>query len=409
MDFNKTVYAAFYQTNRPPRADAGPDQTVKEGTTVQLDASGSSDPDGDQLTYNWTVQSKNPTTCPDTVFSPSGNVARPTFAARDDCVYTFQVAVSDGKVATPVTDTVQITVQNDNPQISQVANNGPILAGSSATITVTASDPAGAFDPLQHEFDCDNNGSYEIGPQAGNSASCTFASVGSPTVNVRVTDGDGGGATGSTTVTVNPAADLRVSIADDPDPTTPGTNVSLVVTTVNSGPSPATGVMLTTTLPSGPNFISATTSQGSCTGTATVTCNLGMVASGANATVTIVIKPTAAGVYSTNASVSATEADPVTTNNTVTETTTVASPSSLARLNVALEGQGSATSSPSGITCRPNCVAFFDPGTQVTLSATPDTGWVFDHWEGACTGTIPSCTVTVNADTMIRAAFRRQR
>ena len=37
----------------PPVADAGPDQTVFVGDTVQLDGSGSSDVDNDPLTFQW--------------------------------------------------------------------------------------------------------------------------------------------------------------------------------------------------------------------------------------------------------------------------------------------------------------------------------------------------------------------
>jgi hypothetical protein len=99
--------------------------------------------------------------------------------------------------------TATVRVTNLPPSITAVANPGPALAGSPVTIAVTASDPAGTFDPLQYELDCDNNGTYEVGPQASNSAGCTFPSAGSARVNVRVTDGDGGSATSFTTVTVN--------------------------------------------------------------------------------------------------------------------------------------------------------------------------------------------------------------
>lgn len=100
------------------------------------------------------------------------------------------------------TTSFALVVVNVAPTITSVTNSGPIIAGGSATITVAATDPAVANDPLSYEFDCDDDGIFEIGPQAGNSAACTFATAGSATINVRVTDGDGGTATGSTVVTV---------------------------------------------------------------------------------------------------------------------------------------------------------------------------------------------------------------
>jgi hypothetical protein len=179
---------------------------VQEGTVVQLDASASSDPDaGTHLTFAWTVRLRDPTSCPDVSLNPNGNVAKPTFPAHDDCVYTLQVAVSDGNAMTVATDSVQVTVQNRNPTIGQVVNGGPIVAGGGTGIAVTASDPAGTFDPLMYEFDCDDNNAYESGPQATPTASCSFASAGDARVNVRVTDGDGGSATAVTTVVVTPA------------------------------------------------------------------------------------------------------------------------------------------------------------------------------------------------------------
>jgi hypothetical protein len=76
---------------------------------------------------------------------------------------------------------------------------------------------------------------------------------------------------------------------------------------------------------------------------------------------------------------------------------------------------GNVTSAPPGIHCggyRPdpgggfgNCTAMFARGTIVTLTATPDTGWVFLNWAGDCTGTAPTCTVTMDRDRSVIAYF----
>ncbi|MGH8587098.1 MAG: hypothetical protein ACREWE_13280 [Gammaproteobacteria bacterium] len=69
-------------------------------------------------------------------------------------------------------------------------------------------------------------------------------------------------------------ADLSIGVVDAPDPVPPGGALTYVITVLNGGPEAATRVTLSDTLPGGVEFISATQSQGTCTGTATVVCPL---------------------------------------------------------------------------------------------------------------------------------------
>jgi phospholipase C len=75
-------------------------------------------------------------------------------------------------------------------------------------------------------------------------------------------------------------------------------------------------------------------------------------------------------------------------------------------LSVTLAGGGSGTvvSNPSAINCPPTCSATFQPGSQVALTATPDTGFTFTGWSGACTGT-GSCNVNPDNGASVTATF----
>jgi len=88
-------------------------------------------------------------------------------------------------------------------------------------------------------------------------------------------------------------ADLSVAKTDQTDPVVVGQDLSYTLVVTNNGPSLATNVVLTDTLPSGVIFVSAIPSQGTCTHNAgVVTCPLGTLAVGTQATVTITIQPT---------------------------------------------------------------------------------------------------------------------
>jgi uncharacterized repeat protein (TIGR01451 family) len=120
-------------------------------------------------------------------------------------------------------------------------------------------------------------------------------------------------------------ADLIIVKTDSPDPVQQLNELIYMITVTNKGPAPATDVVMTDTIPAGVTFISATPNQGSpCTLAGnTVACNLGSLANGISASVTIKVTPTAAGVINNTARVTGNPADPNPANNTITIPTTV--------------------------------------------------------------------------------------
>ena len=126
-------------------------------------------------------------------------------------------------------------------------------------------------------------------------------------------------------VSVVASADLSVTISDSPMPALLGSDLTYTITVTNNGPATATGVVMTDTLPAFADYISSSPSQGdSCSQAAgIVTCNLGTISDGANATVDIVVNPTATGTLSNLAGATAIEPDPVTGNNAVVQLSTV--------------------------------------------------------------------------------------
>lgn len=76
-------------------------------------------------------------------------------------------------------------------------------------------------------------------------------------------------------------------------------------------------------------------------------------------------------------------------------------------LKVSANNSGTITSNVGGINCGLACSATVATGTAVTLTATPPAGKTFASWSGACTGTVNTCTVTVNANLSAKANFNR--
>jgi serine protease AprX len=102
-----------------------------------------------------------------------------------------------------------------------------------------------------------------------------------------------------------------------------GSNFVYTLTVANAGPLNASGVVLTHPLPAGFALNVATPSQGACSGTTTVTCNLGSLVRGASATVQVSVTPGTPGPAASQTTVSSGSPDGITANNTLALLTVV--------------------------------------------------------------------------------------
>ena len=123
-------------------------------------------------------------------------------------------------------------------------------------------------------------------------------------------------------------ADLSIVKSDNPDPVVSGGTLTYTLAVNNAGPDTASGVVVTDTLPAGFSVTSVTHSQGSCPDESepSISCELGDLANGANATITIVGTIIGEGVVTNNASVNLDTTKSIDTNldnNSDSEGTTI--------------------------------------------------------------------------------------
>jgi hypothetical protein len=193
--------------NQPPTANAGPDQTVSAGSNCQavvpLNGMGSSDPDGDPLTYTWTNSFGTATGATPSVTLPLGT-------------HTVTLTVSDG--SSTATDTVAITVVDTNPPaINGLVVNPAVLWPPNhkmvpVNLAVSATDncaatptcriiSVGSNEPVSPSGDWEFAGDLKVNLRAerlGSGSGRTY------TLTIRCTDNAGNGATTTATVTVPP-------------------------------------------------------------------------------------------------------------------------------------------------------------------------------------------------------------
>lgn len=217
--------------------------------------------------------------------------------------------------------------------------------------------------------------------------------------------------TGNGTVTItilSPIANLALTLSDNPDPVTAGTNLTYLATSTNNGPTPADDVTIMLPLPATTTLVSSTPSLGGvCSGVAvgsngTLTCTwTGATAVSASRSVSVsVLVPasTASGtVLSADASTSSTTGDTDPSNNFAAATTTVATNADLLAsltdspdpVPAGLEVSYVATLTNGGASnAQDASIALPLPGTTTFVSATPSSG-------GSCGGVAVGANGTV--------------
>ncbi|GJL61396.1 MAG: hypothetical protein NPIRA04_00500 [Nitrospirales bacterium] len=91
---------------------------------------------------------------------------------------------------------------------------------------------------------------------------------------------------------------------------------------------------------------------------------------------------------------------------TASEIATLAQSGTNYTLTTTITGDGTVMSNPSGLNCSSGtCQASFVEGTTVTLTAIPNAGQSFSSWSGTCSGSTPSCQLTLNANQSTTATF----
>ena len=174
---------AMFIPNSPPVSEAGGPYTVNEGSSVKVDASGSSDPDGDNLTYAWDLDN-------DGTYENTGVTATLTPSdGNANIIVGLQVSDGNGGVST---DTATVTVTNVDPTVGHINPPiDPLSAGTTVTASANFTDPGADTHSALWNW---GDGTTSPGNVTDTSVagSHIYTTAGIYTVTLTVTDDDGG-------------------------------------------------------------------------------------------------------------------------------------------------------------------------------------------------------------------------
>ena len=329
------------------------------------------------------------------VATVAGSVADPDTGDNTASVTTTVVAAAD--LSLTKTDSPDpVLLGQQLTYTLTVTNNGPSLA---TDVTKTDTLPAAvsfvsassACEEFEGTVTCiiatiasGDVGTVSIVVSPGSIGTITNTS----TVTSNVPDSDTGDNSATVTTLVDAAADLSVTKTDTPDPVLLGEQLTYTIMVTNEGPSAATSAIATITLPAEVTFVSSEPSQGSCSGTGTLTCNMGTIADGTSASVNIVMLPNTTGELTSTVVVDSSVADPNPLDNSATVTTLV---------NAEADLSVTKTGSPDPVLLGEQLTYILtvsnsgpSPGTSVTLTDTlpAEADFVSSSFSlGSCSGT----------------------
>jgi len=275
---------------------------------------------GASWTFNWTAPAEDigPVT-----FYTAGNQANNDGNTSGDNIYRTFVASAPASTTPDFALDISPSIRNvvAGAQAQYTITIIPLAGFTGAVnLSTTGAFPAGvtiAFNPA----------TVTITDATSKTATLTFSTTSAtPIANHSFNvEAQSGSLTHSQSVGLNvvsaTTADLSIVKTASPNPGQVGIPLSYRIVATNNGPAAATNVIITDTLPAGVTFGSSSATQGTCSGTTTVTCNFGSLVSGTSAVMTITVTPTAQGQLANTATVTAGESDFDTANNSSSITT----------------------------------------------------------------------------------------